>query len=43
MLWALDVEKLPDTARRSTADLRPMILPMHELATSEPVQMRIMP
>jgi Raf kinase inhibitor-like YbhB/YbcL family protein len=42
-LWALDLEKLPDTARRSTADLYKTVLPMHEIVKSEPVQLRIAP
>jgi Raf kinase inhibitor-like YbhB/YbcL family protein len=41
VLWALNVEKLPDTARRSTAELRQSVLPAHQIATTEPVQMRI--
>jgi Raf kinase inhibitor-like YbhB/YbcL family protein len=43
VLWALDVEKLPDTAGRTTAELRETVLPTHDVATTKPVKMRIMP
>jgi phosphatidylethanolamine-binding protein (PEBP) family uncharacterized protein len=40
VLWALDVAKLPDTNGRTTAEIRMEILPMHEIATTEPVLVR---
>jgi Raf kinase inhibitor-like YbhB/YbcL family protein len=43
VLWALDVAKLPDTARRSTAELHQTVLPAHDIAMTKPVQMRIAP
>lgn len=37
VLWALDVQKLPDTAGLTTVDLRTKLLPMHALAKSAPL------
>ncbi|HXU79955.1 MAG TPA: YbhB/YbcL family Raf kinase inhibitor-like protein [Polyangia bacterium] len=34
VLWALDVQKLPDTTGLTTADLRTKLLPMHAIAKS---------
>jgi Raf kinase inhibitor-like YbhB/YbcL family protein len=41
VLWALDVDKLPDTAGLSTAQIYDMLLPKHMLAKTPPVDMRI--
>jgi Raf kinase inhibitor-like YbhB/YbcL family protein len=43
VLWALDVEKLPGTAGLSTVQIRDNVLMSHDLATTDPVLMRIMP
>ena len=43
VLWALDVEKLPGTAGQSTKAIRDTLLDMHDVASTEPVLMRIMP
>jgi Raf kinase inhibitor-like YbhB/YbcL family protein len=37
VLWALDVQKLPNTAGLTTVDLRTKLLPMHALAKSAPL------
>lgn len=42
VLWALDVDKLPGTARLSTAQIRDTLLTAHDLASTKPVLMRIM-
>ena len=42
VLWALDVAQLPGTARLSTARIFSEVLPEHDVATTEPVIMRIM-
>jgi Raf kinase inhibitor-like YbhB/YbcL family protein len=39
-LWALDVERLPVARRLTTVDIHDEILPMHDLATTEPVLVR---
>lgn len=39
-LWALDVERLPVTAGKSTVQINDDILPMHDLATTAPVLVR---
>jgi Raf kinase inhibitor-like YbhB/YbcL family protein len=41
VLWALDVDKLPDASGKSTAELRQTLLPMHSIAMTKPVKMRI--
>lgn len=41
VLWALNVETLPDVAGKSTAELRQSVLPMHQIAMTKPVKMRI--
>jgi Raf kinase inhibitor-like YbhB/YbcL family protein len=43
VLWALDVEELPGTVLASTARIHTEILPDHDLATTPPLIMRIMP
>ena len=40
VLWALDVDKLPDVERMSTAQIHNDVLPMHEIAKTPPVKMR---
>jgi Raf kinase inhibitor-like YbhB/YbcL family protein len=40
VLWALDAEKLPDTDGRTTAEIRNELLPMHDIATTEPILVR---
>jgi Raf kinase inhibitor-like YbhB/YbcL family protein len=42
VLWALDVDKLPGTARLSTAQIRDTLLTAHDLVSTKPVLMRIM-
>jgi Raf kinase inhibitor-like YbhB/YbcL family protein len=42
VLWALDVDKLPGTARLSTAQIHDTLLTAHDLASTAPVLMRIM-
>jgi len=37
VIWALDVEALPGTAGLTTAQIRASILPMHQVAISEPL------
>jgi phosphatidylethanolamine-binding protein (PEBP) family uncharacterized protein len=41
VLWALDVEKLPDAAGRTTAELLETVLPAHDVAATKPLKMRI--
>jgi Raf kinase inhibitor-like YbhB/YbcL family protein len=43
VLFALDVDKLPGTAGLSTAQIRDNLLPNHDVATTKPIMMRIMP
>jgi hypothetical protein len=40
VLWALDVERLPNASRLSTYGLRDL-LPQHSVAMTAPVKMRI--
>jgi hypothetical protein len=36
VLWALDLAKLPDTPRRTTAELRQTVLPADQIAMTNP-------